>query len=244
MKALSRLLFCLSLICFIAAYMDDTLPKADQIIHETTKEPIQTPTSKAKFTTEVGGLSYEVAPLFSYELYGVVVSTRDHTGIRGKRSHRRYGDNINVADICVIWGNNAKSDNYTKVKYSSGDFFCFTYPNSYEVYKQFDRYSLSNNHLITDSTKISDAINSARIGDQIYFKGYLSTYARSDGSYRRGTSTVRTDTGDGACETVYVEEFKVVAKRNNRWLLLAILGGVFLITALVIWLKVPLSKMT
>jgi len=53
------------------------------------------------------------------------------------------------------------------------------------------------------------------VGDQIYFKGYLAEYAHSNRTFTRGTSTSRTDTGNGACETVYVEDYQILRQANR-----------------------------
>ena len=39
-------------------------------------------------------------------------------------------------------------------------------------------------------------------------RGWLAGYSNDDG-FRRGTSTTRDDTGNGACETIYVDEFQI-----------------------------------
>ena len=57
---------------------------------------------------------------------------------------------------------------------------------------------------------------SAETGDYIRFKGLLASYQNPGNGFSRGTSTVRTDTGNGACETVYLSEFEVIRKANAR----------------------------
>ena len=52
-------------------------------------------------------------------------------------------------------------------------------------------------------------------GDQIKIKGYLVDYkVAKDGQtlFTRGTSTTRTDNGNGACETIYVEDVEIIRK--------------------------------
>ena len=44
----------------------------------------------------------------------------------------------------------------------------------------------------------------------------LSEYANKANGFFRGTSTTREDTGNGACETVYLTEFEVVKKANPK----------------------------
>ena len=44
----------------------------------------------------------------------------------------------------------------------------------------------------------------------------LSNYGSGDGG-TRGTSTTRDDTGNGACETIYVKEFTIIKSMDNIW---------------------------
>ena len=39
----------------------------------------------------------------------------------------------------------------------------------------------------------------------------------SRGGSKRGTSTTRTDTGDGACETIYVRDFRIIREATSYW---------------------------
>ena len=55
-----------------------------------------------------------------------------------------------------------------------------------------------------------------RIGDQIRVKGSLVRYGAVGGGLR-GTSTTREDFGDGACETILVDEFEIVVPGVSWW---------------------------
>ncbi len=73
-------------------------------------------------------------------------------------------------------------------------------------------------------------LKNIRIGDQIHLTGHLANYRHFSGNgFARGTSTVRTDTGNGACETIFVNEVNILRSapslwRNLTWL--AVLGMV------------------
>ncbi|MEO1847288.1 MAG: hypothetical protein ABGY05_07940, partial [Pseudomonadota bacterium] len=83
--------------------------------------------------------------------------------------------------------------------------------------KQFKDDQLSNNHLLTDDIDLHRLIMSAAPGDQVMIKGMLANYENQATRFERGTSTTRTDTGNGACETVYVTDFVIVKKANRFW---------------------------
>ena len=85
-------------------------------------------------------------------------------------------------------------------------------------------------HLLTADDHLRD-----RIGDQLRVRGWLASYSNDDG-FRRGTGTTRDDTGNGACETIYVEDFRVLRSMDNGWrTLMAISGSIVLFTGL-LWL--------
>lgn len=69
--------------------------------------------------------------------------------------------------------------------------------------------SSANMHLIPADDEVRDAIGDVRAGEVVRFEGYLVRVA-GPGGWRWTTSTSRTDTGDGACELVWVERFDIL----------------------------------
>jgi hypothetical protein len=91
---------------------------------------------------------------------------------------------------------------------------------------------LSNNHLISADPRIRERVAQIRIGDQVHIKGSLARYGAVGGAGLRGTSATRDDTGDGACETILVDELEIVVPgfsgwRAAMWTSLAILIATF-----------------
>ncbi len=89
-------------------------------------------------------------------------------------------------------------------------------------------------------------IRAIRIGDQIRMRGLLVDYTvSSDGSevFTRRTSLTRTDTGNGACEILYVTDVHVLRPGNRlradaaRYAWYASLGVFVVLT--VVWLARP-----
>jgi hypothetical protein len=74
---------------------------------------------------------------------------------------------------------------------------------------------LSNNHLLADDPLVKEAMMRARPGDHVRIKGMLARYRNPANGFDRGTSTSRDDTGNGACETIYVTDFEVVSPANG-----------------------------
>ena len=130
--------------------------------------------------------------------------------------HRLSADHLNVADLCVVWGDTARSPLLDRIKFWNGIFTCNFSTRDQAAWRAFDVTEVSNNHLVSDDARVRDAIDRVRIGDQVRIRGSLSAYISPNGS-KRGTSTTRTDTGDGACETIYVDDFEIVARGRGGW---------------------------
>ncbi len=78
----------------------------------------------------------------------------------------------------------------------------------------FQMNALANNHLVTNNDAIKAALMQAEPGDLIHLQGVLAEYVNHSLGYTRGTSTTREDTGQGACETIYVDSFDIIKKAN------------------------------
>jgi hypothetical protein len=90
--------------------------------------------------------------------------------------------------------------------------------------------------LIDDETIKTEFMNSEP-GDHIRLKGVLAEYSNPNSGFFRSTSTTRIDTGNGACETIYVTDFEIVRKANQelrlyysiaKWIAIISLVGVII----------------
>jgi hypothetical protein len=97
---------------------------------------------------------------------------------------------------------------------------------------------LSNNHLISGDDFIRRQVRKIRIGDQVRVRGYLAGYS-SPGVGKRGTSTTRTDTGDGACETIFVEQFRILEPATSPWRISMWLSLVVMVVGLIAHFRRP-----
>jgi hypothetical protein len=205
-------------------YLKDRLPLPGDIREELHNDPIQTPTSAKPFDFTYRGKTYMVTPVADYELWGLVVTHNDITGIT---DITHDANSVDLKDLCVVWGSNLNNGDYREVKYSSGDFTCYW---SYRRPMNFRFDEIANNHLLSDSAAVRARIRHAEIGDQIHFKGMLVNYSpTANPQWVRKTSTTRKDTGNHACEVVFVEDFDILHTANNtgrflfrfgKWLLL------------------------
>ena len=237
---LGKLLFICGLALLLTAiWKKDVLPAPQELRDELLDEPSQAAVQRAPFQTSVGDVTYDVRPLHKYELHGMVVSRHD-SNTWWDYIHKEWNDKLNVADLCVVWGNNVRSGAYRDIEFSSGQFVCNFQTSSSEAYAAFDQTAISNNHLLSADPGLARKIRDVRIGDQVHFSGYLVEYSHNHGfAFKRGTSTVRTDSGNGACETVYVEDFDILHRGGGSWHILQWLGLGMMIAGVIAWFTLP-----
>ena len=179
-------------------------------------EPLQTPTAAGPFRVEAKGIVYTIEPLYDYQLDGVVVSLHDSDVFWDIYHFKDWKDFINIRDLCVVWGDNVTTGAFRAMSYSNTTWTCWVSTRDGASAGAFAMNQLSNNHLLTQDPVIQRVLKSAEIGDQVRFTGKLARYSHA-GGFQRGTSTTRTDQGNGACETVYLEAFEITRKANTGW---------------------------
>ena len=200
---------------FLAWWQKTKLPNASEISELLHKSPVQHKTAERPFLFDYMGKSYLVEPVAEYELWGLVVSHNNPQGIADIYHDKT---SVDIKDLCVIWGENVKGELYKQIEFSSNTWTCSVRMDSQAVHRRFRADQLSNNHLLSDLEEVRKRIQNVAIGDQIRLKGLLVNYVNAaDVRMRRDTSKVRSDTGNGACEIVFVDELETIANGNPFW---------------------------
>lgn len=233
----------------------NTLPSPSAIDSLLKNAPTQTLTPKQPFYVNTKESRFYIKPLYEYHLYGLVVSKYNAR----KKFMARIDKDLNLADICVLWGENSTKGVYEQVSFWSGEVTCYatSKPPVYfygEKYKQVDLDAIphdalifnidlfSNNHLLTENKQLGKLLRNVNIGEQISISGYLVDYGASPDNIYRRTSTVRTDTGNGACETIYVTSFATLHKNSYRQAYNLSLASLFCI--FIMWFAYQLTPLT
>jgi hypothetical protein len=237
LRRLAKIVFPVAALALVVSFfMRNRLPDKSLILEQLLQSPVQTNAGVSEpFEVVRKKVTYTVTPLFSYELWGMIVSYHDAASFIDT-SHKQWNDFLNTKDVCVIWGMNVETGVYERMSFRNRDFTCFyRYPDQ-ETAELFDEDGLSNNHLLPADPLIADAVRKARKGDQVHFKGWLVSYGVKGTPYSRGSSTVRNDRGNGACEVVYITEFQVLREANAAWRALFKLSAVLLVLCPVVLL--------
>ncbi len=218
LRRLAKIILPITAIAVVVSFfMRNRLPDKGLVLESLRQNPVQTEEGVPEpFEVSRKDVTYTVTPLFSYELWGMIVSYHYSASFIDV-SHKLWNDYINVKDVCVIWGKNVETGVYKRMTFRNRDFTCFyRYPDR-ETGEMFTENCLSNNHLLPADPFVAAAVRKARKGDQVRFKGWLVSYGQKGAPYSRGSSTVRNDRGNGACEVVYVTEFEILREANAAW---------------------------
>lgn len=237
---LRQLLFLASLVLIGGGlWMRDRLPGPEAVLDAALPEPVQDAAPSAKpFTVSAGGIDYTVKPLHRYELRGLVVSRHDTSAWWDVVHRNWWQDHLNVADLCVVWGETLKDGVYRAMRYTSGTFTCYVATDDPEAWRRFRQDQISNNHLLANDPAIVKRLRGVRPGDQVLIRGALAEYSHG-GGFTRGTSVRRDDTGNGACETIWVTEARVLRRANVGWRTAVPMGVVGLLIAVALLFVMP-----
>ena len=214
MRNATNLVIVISFLWLLVSFWNrNELPGSIDYVAAIANEPQQTRTGRSSFETEWDDVDYRVDPEYDYDLVGMIVSFRHHDN--NSRMHRLADDHLNMLDVCVVWGDNTSGAQLDKIDFWNGIFTCNVKTRDQAAWESFDMYQLSNNHLISDDEFIRDQVRKVKVGDQVRIRGVLASYESPGGL--RGTSTTRLDTGDGACETIYVDHFEILEPATSLW---------------------------
>jgi hypothetical protein len=242
MHALVRCIMAASLLVAAAGWwMKDALPPAEKLVPEVFEEPKQVRVRKPALDTNVNGVDYRIQPRYSYDISALVVSLH-HSDTWWDYAHKEWNDHLNLMDLCVVWGGNAQSGAYREISFSNNQWECSWSAGSMEAFAAFNMAEASNNHMVTDDPAVAKALRAIRIGDQVRVRGYLVDYTVFKDGRPNGTrvsSEVRTDTGNGACEVLYVESVDVLSRAGRGWRIAQNAALGMLLLGIVAWFLLP-----
>ena len=175
---------------------------------DTSGYPIQfSDISEESITFASNNLNLEFSPIAKYTITAKVVSKKKYS--------KGWDAKISPYDLALAWGNLAELHNKKYIKYNQILRFYFY---EYSAECPFDKIYISahssNNHIIPANKNIYKAIKIIKKNYLIKLEGFLINIK---GKYKGGivswnSSLTRTDTGDGACELLYVKEVRVGSK--------------------------------
>jgi hypothetical protein len=116
---------------------------------------------------------------------------------------------LSPVDFTLGWGNMSDESVLEKIEISQSGRFYWWRVKSFPIPRREIESHSANMHLIPANESVESEIKKVRKGDIIELSGSLVNVTASDGWYWRSSQT-RFDTGNGACELIWVESLRVV----------------------------------
>ncbi len=168
------------------------------------KEPVQQDTSREPFAETRGRRTYRFAPRAAYDVAARVGAT--------ERYREGAAGSLLPWDFVLTWGAVTKDPAWSHVSFTqTGRFYLWsTHDGSLDL--AYVASHSANTHLIPASPRVGAALALVRRGDVVRLEGDLVDIDGPGGFLWR-TSLSRTDTGAGACETLYVRAVTIGTRK-------------------------------
>jgi hypothetical protein len=160
------------------------------------REPQQGPLIEGAPMIQLKG--WNLKPLATYSLQARVLAV--------KRYRSDPTADLSPYDVLLGWGPMSDSANLSEISFSQRHRFGYWHhgPNLSISASEISRHQ-ANTHLIPANAEIQSRMSWLREGSVVIIRGHLVEAQRVDGGGPPWRSSVtRADTGDGACEIVYV----------------------------------------
>jgi hypothetical protein len=168
------------------------------------KEPEQTDSSKEPFAETRGSKTYRITPRAAYDVAARVGATeRYRSGASG---------NLLPLDFVLTWGAVTKAPAWNHISFTQTGRFYMWSTRDESLDLGYVASHTANTHLIPASGRVASALARVRRGDIVRLEGDLVDIDGPDGFVWK-TSLTRTDTGAGACETLYVRALTIGTRR-------------------------------
>lgn len=146
---------------------------------------------------------YFITPLATFEIRARVLGRKNYSW--GRES------DLSPIDFALGWGRMSDEVVLEKIRIRQSNRFYYWQVNQFPIPRREIETSSANMHMIPANRQIERSMKRVREGDLISFKGKLVRAEGADG-WRWVSSLTRTDTGRGACELVFVEEFEIITQ--------------------------------
>jgi hypothetical protein len=159
------------------------------------------------FQQQIDDWTFTIQPVFRYTIVGKIVGKDEYSLVPT--------DVLAPMDLAIANGEIISPElfrYFTFEKIPRHYRYRYSFPQGVrQLSQEYINEHISNNHLIFSNESVYAQAKTAATGDFVVISGYLVTVSGTSGAGRtfsQGTSTTRTDQGEGACEVVYVESLE------------------------------------
>jgi hypothetical protein len=139
-------------------------------------------------------------PLANFSLVARVLSRDDY--------HFDAGSDLSPTDLAFGWGRMSDSAVLRGIDVSQGGRFYYWQTRAFPIPRREIETHSANMHMIPADASVAYQLKRVRVGDVVSLNGMLVEADKANG-WRWRSSLTRDDTGDGACELVYVQSLAI-----------------------------------
>lgn len=145
--------------------------------------------------------NYQVEPLAEFALNARVLAAE----------HYRFGREAEISpvDLALGWGAMSNSAVLAHIDIRQSSRFYFWHTENFPIPREEIESHSANMHMIPADVAIARRLQAIRPGQIVRLRGYLVAVSAADG-WRWRSSLSRTDTGNGACELVWVASLDAI----------------------------------
>ncbi len=194
---LKILVICLVIYGALTSFMHRAIPHPDGLVL-VANDPIQTDTTDSPFSFK----EYTIQPLADFVIDARVLST--------ERYYWDAGSDLVPVDIAMGWGRMSDSAVIKPLNISqSGRFYRYQYDLPAPIPPEEIVSHSANMHMIPSTKSIESELKSVRVGQVVHITGNLVEATIPAKHWKWRSSLTRNDSGDGACELVWVKSLSV-----------------------------------
>jgi hypothetical protein len=143
---------------------------------------------------------FRITPLARFDIKAKILSKESYS--LGRES------DLSPIDLALGWGNMSDESVLETIRISQSNRYFYWHVDEFPIPRKEIETHASNMHIIPADDRTESALKRARKGEIVHFSGYLVKVDTQDG-WHWSSSLSRSDTGNGACELVWVEAFQV-----------------------------------
>lgn len=166
-------------------------------------------------TDESGARQEDPRVPFRFQWRGAVVTALADFEVRGRvLAKRRYETDREARfsnwDLAMGWGPMSQSAVLSEINIRQDRRFYFWRVSEFPIPRDDIEENSANMHMLAANEEVERVLEEVLPGDDVHFEGQLVHLASADG-YTWESSLTRGDTGDGACEVIWLTHLEIVS---------------------------------
>jgi len=189
----------LILVCLIGAFFSWDQRAVEQPAGVLVSEkPVQKKLREKQLVFEKEG--FKIKPLAEFKAEARVLLKEDYFWDEGAA--------IAPVDLALGWGRMSDNNILEQLEFRQGNRFYYWSTADFPIPRREIETHSANMHMIPASRTVEKQLKKVRQGNIVRFEGYLVEVRGENGWFWRSSLT-RDDTGNGACELIWIEKLEV-----------------------------------